>query len=148
MKRFHGKFLNPPSAYIPNTLQKILVGKVYCWIYTEVDLSVYDKLVLSKIETIDMPLLDVYEINVEVMNGITIGYMFDTTARKITSSFNYILLHSLLKDEFSLTSLKEMEVALELRFKIKNINLYSLGVKGSLITLGFSDNVREVLEFN
>lgn len=127
--------------------QKLLLNKAHCWLYTDKDLHIYAKLFLKKLDIVNLPYLDVYEINAECLDGATVGYLFDTQLKRVKSSFNYIAITPLAKDEFSLSQMKAADTALELRFKIKELNLYSLGVRGSLVTSGYNKNLKESLEF-
>jgi hypothetical protein len=147
MKRFHGKELKTPDKIIPNTFQKMSLNKATCWLYAQPTIQSHSKLFLNRVEGVNLSCLDVYEVNAECMDGINLGYLFDTPVKRHYSAFNFIIVHSLRADEFSLKVMNDLRTNMELRFKLNNINLYSLGVLGSMVSLGHDINLKETLEF-
>ncbi len=145
--KLHNKVFSLPELYITETFQRMLIDKKQCVLYTKKDLSMHASLVLNYMEHITIPFLSVYEINAECVDGITVGYLFEVHSKKISHSYNFFAVTSLKKSELSLTEMKKAKIALDLRFKIKGLKLYALDATGVLVTCGFNEDLKEILEF-
>lgn len=147
MKRLHNKRVSLPPRILRQTLQGFRSDGLPLWLYTNKDLTHYNNVFCSKIEMIDLPFLDVYELKAESTKGITVGYCFDSFARNKAYAFNYLCAYSSDFTSLKLKDLKETSSLLQLRYKLRNVFLYSLGSYGSLITVGYSQTIKEKLEF-
>lgn len=147
MKRFHNKRLELPSSVVTGTLQSLRQGHVHCWLYTVNDLSPYSDLYCTKIEQIDLPMMDVYEVRALSTKGIVVAYLFDSHAKAISSAFNYVCAYTPQYSDMTINEVKETDSRLQLRYKIKDIFLYSMGIYGSMVTVGFNQKIKDRLEF-
>lgn len=145
--KLHSKSFIPPELYVTETFQRMLFDKKHCVLYTKKDLSLHSGLVLNYLEYVTVPFLSIYEINAECVDGITVGYLFEVHSKKISNSYNFFAVTSLKKDELSLSELKKSKIALGLKFKIKGLKLYALDATGVLVTCGFNEDLKEILEF-
>ncbi len=144
--KLHGHKLRLPEIIAHNTFQLMRIGKRPGILYTDNDIEVYNSLVLNHMEVISLPFLVAYRVNAECVDGITVGYFFEILSKKIQNEHNYFLVSSLNKSETNIQSARRFKLALDLRFKIHSIKLYSLGAEGILGTCGFSDQVKTTLE--
>lgn len=144
--KLHGQKLVLPEVVAYNTFQLMRIGKRSGILFTNNEIEVYEALVLNHMDVISLPFLVAYRVNAECVDGITVGYFFEITSKKIQNEHNYFLVSSLTKSETNLETMRKSKLALDLRFKIHSIKLYSLGAEGVLGTCGFSEDVKQTLE--
>jgi len=147
MKRFHNKKITIPSRVVKGTIQGVRCGKSHYWIYTENELSHYTEVYAVRIDQIDLPMLDVYELKGQTPKGITVGYMLDSASQKFSSAFNYLCVYSSKLPDLKLKDLRETQSTLQLKYKLRDLMLYNMGVYGSMVTVGYNQNIKEKLEF-
>ena len=147
MKRFHNKRIALPPRIVQGTIQGVKSGNAYYWVYTDKDLSHYSDLYGDRIDAIELPMLDVYELRAMSPKGITVGYVFDSSSRKFSSAFNYLCVHSPILPDLGMKDLRETRSTLQLKYKLCDLMLYNMGVYGSVVTVGYNQNIKEKLEF-
>jgi len=139
------RLFKPPELVVQNTFQKIDNGSKFSVLYALSDLSIYSALYLRSMEVIRLPFVEAYEINAEAIDGVTIGYLFELNSRRVTSAYNYFLISALKKGDLK-EDLVKAKTPLVLRFKIKDIKLYTLGAEGVLATCGYNKILKQTLE--
>lgn len=138
------KAFDPPTSYVQGTLQRVH-HKSPAWVYSDHNLGVYSNLLLNKLDAIQLPLIKVYEILAEHKEGLTVGYLFISTTKRVKSAANFISVCSLAKEDFSLEQLTRNDINLQLRYKLNDISLFSLGVQGALVTLTTSNATLDII---
>lgn len=144
--KLQGCKFSKPEIIVKNTFQRMIFNKRRGVLYTQDDLDIYKDLYLNHIEIIALPFLYVYEINAECVDGITVGYFFETLSKRVNGDHNYFVISSLKQSETNKETINKAKISLDLRFKIKNIKLYSLGAEAILVTCGFNDDLKQKLE--
>lgn len=147
MKRFHNKRIALPPRVVKGTVQEVRCGKSRFWVYTDNELSHYTEVYGVRIDQIDLPTLDVYELKAQTPKGITVGYLFDSASRQASSAFNYLCVYSSALPDLRLKDLRETQSTVQLKYKLRDLMLYSMGVYGSMVTVGYNQNIKEKLEF-
>ena len=92
-------------------------------------------------------MLDVYEMRAMTTKGIVVGYLFDPWSKSISHAFNYLCAYSTPYASMKIKDVKSTNSLLQLRYKIKDVFVYSLGVYGSVVTIGYNQSIKEKLEF-
>lgn len=147
MVRLQGKILKLPDKLMTDKLQCVFIShKQKVWCYFLNNPYVFKTLVLTKVEYISLPLLDVYEIHANVKDGLVVGYVFDCYSKNINYSLNFL---TVCNDEFKEHRVKHLNKnAFDFKYRISDINLYEYKGMASMLTCGLPEKIRDVMEFN
>ena len=151
MKRYHNKVLekfSDPSVYHVGILQRIWLtaNKQSLWFYFRASPEHYLRVILLRIEHIELPLLDVYEVRANVKDGIVIGYAFDTNAKNISHANNFL---TVCTSDFRTSKVKELsKTCFNLKHKLDNVYLYEYEGMASMVTTGLPERFKESMELN
>lgn len=150
MKRLHMKHIegkNLRNFVIRSFLKcQIHLSKTPVWLWAETDYRVFKTLYFIKMDFIELPLMDVYEIRANSKDGICLGYAFDTNSKIVSYSNNFFLVcNSAFKD----SRVKDLNSDnFDLKFKLSQIHFHEYAGMASLVTSGLSDSISERLELN
>jgi len=108
--------------------------------------KIFKSVFLSRLETINLPNLDVYEVRANALEGALIGYGFDCYGKVTVFRSNYVGSSNVY---FSTSKLKELNKDnLDLKFSLNNMLFFEYEGMATLVTLGLGDKIKNAMEIN
>lgn len=145
MKRFHNKSLVGSSlSIVPNSLQCLKLDSKNLWLYLSAAPKTFRTLILHKMDAVDLPLLDMYEIKANSKEGIVVGYAFDSNAKVIQYAPNFLLACN---SEFPRQRVNDLNKnCFNMKYRYKGVFLYEYEGMASMVSTGLSEKMQESLE--
>lgn len=149
MKRLHNKVLNAKLVHLANrTIGKLHVPKTkYTPLaYFITNANSFNILISIKMDFIELPLIDMYELRANSKDGAVAGYLFDPTTRNVSYSNNHIAVY---ENDFRLCSIRGLKgTSCNLKYRINGVYLYEYEGVASMVTTGLPESVCERMELS
>lgn len=139
MERFQGKEIIK-AFYPTNTFNKTECDGFRCWFYPTCNVEGFN-LILNRYSEVDLPTMDVYKVHANVITGQVVGFVFDCITKHYNEGPNFLCCYS---GSFSSYKEKDLTSPLKFRYKIKELNLYSIDGRVSMASVPM---YKEELEF-
>lgn len=146
MKRHHKKEFVFKSLVPVNCIYKCQHVKHTLFYNFKTQPSAFSKVVLIKIDSINLPNLDLYEVRANSFDGILVGYAIDCHGKNTINRHNFVGSSNLFFTETKMKDLNENN--LSLKFTLGKMMLFEYEGSASLVTLGFGERMKEAMELN
>lgn len=145
MKRFQNKsFAGNSFTVLPNTLQCVSIASRKVWFYMQAKPQAFRNLIMTRVDEVDLPLLDMYEVKANSKEGIIVGYAFDTNAKVIRHTPNFLLACN---TEFPASKIGHLnKKCFGMKYRYNGVFLYEYEGMASMVTTGLSQSMQESLE--